>query len=408
MEPIARTPLVFLRNRLRRALELAAWRLSGIWRAHYSTFEDRANSNRGDMAIRMGVRRQIARAFAGNELAIDEVAWGELGAAIAAAAPYDLIVIAGGGYLFADADGRLPPRFAADVEALAGTSAPAVAISIGLNRLIMPDERAPAAAFHPDQHALIRRFIDRVDLISVRDDATREAMAAVDPACGRVIVDPAFLLVSTFDARRAKPRDGRPLAVGLNLAFHGAHASLINRRLLRETVEALRSFAASTPVRFTYFVHSDSERAIVTALRLWGIPVEAVDGGVDAMLAAYKLQDMHVGQMLHSTIFAMASGVPALAIAYDTKSRAFFDLFGLGAYCLDATAADRHTLLAAMCRLTADRRKVAAMIAARGAARRIEAMGFYRRVADMVMDLIAPPRTGFAGAARRSCSRAAE
>lgn len=408
-EPIRRAPLVFLRNRLRRLLEFMAWRATGVWRAHYSTFEDRANSNRGDMAIRMGARRQLERAFAGQEIVVDEVAWGNLGAAIdAAPAPYDLIVIAGGGYLFADPDGRLPPRFAADVEALERTTAPVTAVSIGLNHLIMPGETAPAAVFHADQNDLIRRFLDRVDLLSLRDHATREALAAVDPACGQVIIDPAFLLMSSFEGRRARPDDGRPLSVGLNLAFHGAHATLINRDLLRETAEALHSFAASTPVRFTYFVHSDSERAIVAALRLWSVPVEVVDGAVDDMLAAYRRQDMHVGQMLHSTIFAMTAGVPALAVAYDTKSRAFFDLFGLDAYCIDATVADRHTLLAAMCRLAADRHKVAATIAARGAALRTEAIGFYRRVAALAKDARTAPQPDVRPTPRRIVSAPAE
>lgn len=395
LEPIARAPFIFLRNRARRLLEFLAWRITGVWRAHYSTFEDRTNSNRGDMAIRIGARRQLERAFAGRDVKIDEVAWGDLGKAIAEArTPYDLIVIAGGGYLFADTEGRLPPRFAADVEALGRTSTPVVAVSIGLNHLIMPGKAPAADVFHPDQHALIRRFIDRVDLISLRDDATREALAAVDPACGRVIIDPAFLLVSPSDARPRRSEPKKPLSVGLNLAFHGAHATVINRHLLRETAEALNTFAASTPVRFTYFIHSDSERAIVTALRLWGLSVDVVDGEVDAMLAAYRQQDMHVGQMLHSTIFAMAAGVPAIAVAYDTKSQAFFSLFGLDAYCLDATSADRHTLLAAMCRLAADRQGVAAKIAGRGAALRAEAAGFYQRIADVVTEVIAPVSRG--------------
>jgi polysaccharide pyruvyl transferase WcaK-like protein len=395
-EPIKRSPFALLRNRARRLLDLAVWRVTGIWRAHYFTFEDHNNSNRGDIAIRVGVRRQLERLFAGRPLQIDEIAWGDLGAAISAASePYDLIVIAGGGYLFADPRGRLPPRFAADVEALARTSAPVVAVSVGLNHLIMPGGRGtPAAfAFHRDQHALIHRFIDRVEMISVRDDATRAALAMIDPACGQVIIDPAFLLVSTFDVerRRKGARRGPTLAVGLNIAFHGPHATTINRRLLREMAHTLETFAAATPTRFYYFVHSDSEHAIVDALRLWGLSIEVVEGDVDTMLTAYKRLDIHVAQMLHSTIFAMAVGVPALALAYDTKSAAFYDLFGLGRICLDATTLDRHSLLSAMRQLVTERDKVAATIAARGVALRTDAADFYKRVADMVAGRAAPP-----------------
>jgi polysaccharide pyruvyl transferase WcaK-like protein len=392
-EPIRRTPLQFLRNRARRVVDLASWRITGIWRAHYSTFEDHANSNRGDIAIRIGVRRQLERIFADRQMVIDEVAWGDLGAAISGAAiPHDLIVIAGGGFLFADPQGRLPPRFNADVQALSRTSAPVVAASIGLNHLIMPGETSREFAFHDDQHVLIRRFIDRVDVLSVRDDATRAALAAVDPACGQVIIDPAFLLVSTFDVerRRYHTHSETTLAVGLNIAFHGTHITTINRRLLYETAHALQAFAAEIPARFYYFVHSDSERAIVDALRLWGLPIEVVEGDVDTMLTAYKRLDLHVGQMLHSTIFAMAAGVPALAVAYDTKSRAFFDLFGLGRICRDATTLDRHSLLDAIRQLAKERDKVAAVISARGAALRTDAAGFYKGVAEMVTGGLAP------------------
>lgn len=413
-EPIRRTPFQFLRNRARRFLDLATWRITGIWRAHYSTFEDHNNSNRGDIAIRVGVRRQLERQFADRTLAIDEVAWGDLGRAISAAPePYDLIVIAGGGYLFADPQGRLPPRFAADVEALAGTSAPVAAVSIGLNHLIMPGtHNAPKVfAFHRDQHALIHRFIDRVELLSVRDEATHAALTAIAPACGQVIIDPAFLLVSTFDVerRRKRARGGSALAVGLNIFFHGNHATTINSRLLRKMVHALQAFAAETPTRFYYFVHSDSEHAIVDALRLWGLSIEVVEGDADTMLTAYRRLDIHIGQMLHSTILAMAVGVPTLAIAYDTKSAAFFDLFGLGRICIDATTLNSDRLLAAMRLLVKERDAVATVISARGAALRTDAAGFYKRIADMVVGEAFPrPAAGSVTRFGRSNSHPAE
>src|SRR5581483_4905017 len=80
--PLRRSPIALLRNRVRRTLELMAWRLTGLWRAHYSTFEDAENTNRGDIAIRIGARRQLERIFAGRSLEVDEVGWKDLGAAI--------------------------------------------------------------------------------------------------------------------------------------------------------------------------------------------------------------------------------------------------------------------------------------------------------------------------------------
>jgi polysaccharide pyruvyl transferase WcaK-like protein len=392
-EPIHRSPMALLRNRLRRCFDLIAWRLTGTWRAHYSTFENAANTNRGDIGIRVGARRQLERIFAGHTLAIDEVAWGELGPAIdRASAPYDLIVIAGGGYLFADREGRLPPRFHDDIAALERTSAPVVAISVGLNHLIMPDGSTARAQFrfNTDQYDAVRRFLSRVNLVSVRDDATRRALAAIDANAPRVIIDPAFLLVSTFDVDRRRhrtraPEPNHPLAVGINVAFHGTHAGTINRRLLTETVRALQAFSAITPCRFYYFIHSDSEHGIVDAMRLRGLSIDVVEGDVDTMLTAYKRLDMHIGQMLHSAIFAMSVGVPTLGVAYDTKSAAFFSLFGLSHLCLDATTVDRKSLLAAVQKLAVERERTAATIAARGSALRTDAAGFYKELRELVL-----------------------
>ena len=133
--------------------------------------------------------------------------------------------------------------------------------------------------------------------------------------------------------------------------------------------------------------------------------MDVVDSDVDSMLAAYKRQDMHIGQMLHSTIFAMAAGVPALSVAYDTKSRAFFDLLGLRDFCVDATTLDRHGLLAAMSRLATERHRVASVIAARGAALRTDAAGFYKRIADMVRDVVAPAPVQNVAALQRAVAR---
>jgi polysaccharide pyruvyl transferase WcaK-like protein len=227
-------------------------------------------------------------------------------------------------------------------------------------------------------------------LISVRDEATRHALAAVAPNAPTVVIDPAFLLVSTFDVDRRRHRNraadaNTPLAVGLNIAFHGTHAGTINRRLLSETLRAFQQFGAAVPCRFCYFVHSDSEHGIVDALRLGGLSIEVIEGDVDTLLTAYKRLDLHVGQMLHSTIFAMSVGVPALSVAYDTKSLAFFSLFGLSHLCLDATALDSKGLLAAMRKLLAERERTAAVLSARGAALRTDAAGFYKELRELVL-----------------------
>lgn len=211
--PIYRSARDAFRNGLRRAFDLGMWRAAGSWRAHYSTFKDHQNTNRGDIATRLGVKQQRAEAFAPSAVVFTEVAWGGLSAALEENPAPDLVVIAGGGFLFADEHGRLPHRFTGDVAALARVSCPVVATSIGLNYLLKPGAHE-SFAFHPDAHATISQFLQRLSLGAVRDESTQRALGAVGPELP-VIVDPAFMLPRDAPAIRGSDS---ALNVGLNIA----------------------------------------------------------------------------------------------------------------------------------------------------------------------------------------------
>jgi polysaccharide pyruvyl transferase WcaK-like protein len=392
--PIVRGPWAAFRTRMRRLLDLMQWRLAKKWRAHYSTFEDSTGSNQGDIAIRMGVRQQLTAAFAGRDIAFTEVPWGELGTALRTRRRFDLIVIAGGGFLFADATGRLPKRLAADVRAMGSAACPIAAVSIGINFLISTGA-ARSFAVVDDQRVLIRRFIFHIALLSVRDSATQSALTLSDGAAPPVIVDPAFLLGAPqeraaeaapgSDAAPPRPRSGEgpALAIGLNLAFHGHHTSALSARILPRVVGVLTALQRETPCRFFYFVHSDGERGIAAALRIAGIKLEMVDGDVEALCAGYRRLDVHMGQMLHSAILAMGAGTPTLALAYDMKSAGFFDLFGLRALCLDAVETNETALLSALRALIADRHAIARVIAAQRAPLASASGAFYAGIAAL-------------------------
>lgn len=374
-QPVARSRFRTLTNRTRRVLDLAQWRLQKKWRAHYSTFKDLKNTNRGDIAIRLGVRHQLNQAFDGLPAVFLEAPWGELAEGLKRHAPLDLVVIAGGGYLFADKDGRLPPRFQADVEALARTSVPVVATSIGVNQIITG--HAGTFRFAEDQHPLLNRFLARLSLVSVRDAATQDALAFATGTTPPVIIDPAFLLPPGPGPERAS---GIPLSIGLNVAFHGTDLTEKNARSLPILIEGLRTLSRTVPCRFTYFVHSNSERGIALALRLSGIPCDIVDGDPATLLAAYRKIDIHIGQMLHSAIFAMSVGIPTLALAYDVKSRPFFELFGLEHLCLDSTRFTAGEFVTAVQGLIADRAQIAQQLRTRRTQLGKESESFYTAI----------------------------
>jgi len=382
--PIRRTRLAVLRGYVRRTLELIKWNLTSKWTAHYSAFEDSINCNRGDIAIRLAVRRRLDRLFISSGAAIVEVAWGELDRAIDEG-PWDLIVIAGGGYLFADPAGRLPPRFANDLAALERAACPVAAISIGLNHLMGSNHTEPFA-FHPDEHDPLRRFLARMALISVRDETTRQALAAVATDKIEVIVDPAYLLASrsnVFDTLRRK-RSEAVLSVGINLACHGTAMTDVNHNFLDVALRALMKLRAHRPCRFYFFIHSDGERGLAIALRQRGLPLEIVDGDVDAMLEAYGRLDIHLAQMLHSSILAMGKGVPTLGLAYDLKFAGFFDLLGLSRLCHDPRALTAIKLFAALTDLAENRREISDQILLMGHQRVADADRFYQKIPDLV------------------------
>jgi polysaccharide pyruvyl transferase WcaK-like protein len=380
--PLRRGPVASFRNMLRRVLDLAAWRLLGLWRAHYSTFKDALNTNRGDIAIRMAVRKHVAAAFAGRAVTFTEVAWGELDKALSLEP--DLVVLAGGGFLFADRQGCLPARFKADVDVLSRLSCPVAAASIGLNKLIEAGE-AGTFRFHPESAADLIPFLHRLTKGAVRDEQTQQALALPGFAKLPVIVDPVFLLAS--ERLVAKPRAAAAngaLSIGINLAFHGGQTSALSHRVLPIVTRVLNRLRRETGCRFFYFLHSDGERGIARALRLCGLPIELVDTDVGNMLETYRGMDFHIGQMLHSAIFAMSVGTPTLALAYDIKAPSFFELFGLSQWCLDATTLDEAQMWSAVRAMMESRHEVATSIIRHRMTLAKQSRDFYAEIAALV------------------------
>lgn len=81
-EEINRHGLKRLRNIVRRQFDIKRWLYTGFLRAHYSTFEDRKNSNIGDIAVGIAVRQQLISLWGVESRDIVDVAWGELSEAM--------------------------------------------------------------------------------------------------------------------------------------------------------------------------------------------------------------------------------------------------------------------------------------------------------------------------------------
>jgi colanic acid/amylovoran biosynthesis protein len=92
---------------------------------------------------------------------------------------------------------------------------------------------------------------------------------------------------------------------------------------------------------------------------------------IDAALAPVELQaaysrlDLLVATRMHSAIFALSAGVPALAIGYLHKSAGIMEMLGLERYVLDIDTIDAERLCAVADRLWDERAAVRARIATR-------------------------------------------
>jgi polysaccharide pyruvyl transferase WcaK-like protein len=363
--PVRRGPVAWLRNRLRRVLDVC-----GVGTPHFSTWQDAQNTNRGDSAIRIASIQLLRQAFRGD-VQVEAIGWHELLAVDPARV--GALVLGGGGYFALHAGGRLAARVARDVDWLRGMRGPVVSFAPGVNRALEDG----GADLDGDARATLTELMDRLALSSARDANSCRLLDLVAPGRTTLLADPALFL-AVPGAPTA--RDATVLTVGLNLAFHGHAASATMPARLRDMVAAVRELARQRPCRFVYFVHEQPERLIPHLLRRAGVAVSVVDAEPMAMLAEYRKLDVHVCQMLHSSIFSFAAGVPAVALAYDVKNAGLFELMGLPEFCL----ADASGLGAAIADILARRAALAEHIAERKAALRADMDAFLASVVGVV------------------------
>jgi polysaccharide pyruvyl transferase WcaK-like protein len=362
--PIRRGPLAWLRNRVRRVLDVC-----GVGAPHFSTWQDAQNTNRGDSAIRIASLQLLRQAFRGG-VQVKAIGWDEVLAVDPARV--GAFVLGGGGYFGLHAGGRLAARVARDVDWLREIRGPVVSFAPGVNRALEDG----GADLDDDARATLAELLGRLALSSARDANSCRLLDLVAPGRTTLLADPALFL----DAPEATAHDDTVLTVGLNLAFHGHEASAKMPARLQAVAAVARDLARQRPCRFVYFVHEQPERLIPHLLRRACVPVRVVDAGPAAMLAEYRKLDVHVCQMLHSSILAFAAGVPAVAVAYDVKNAGLFELMGLPEFCL----ADASALAAAIADVLARRAGLVAHIAARKAALRADVEAFLASVVLVV------------------------
>jgi polysaccharide pyruvyl transferase WcaK-like protein len=300
---------------------------------HYEAAHGQGNhSNRGDIAIRIAIKQQLAKAFAPRPVNFLEVRWGELDDKTAEEINHscDIFVIGGGGYIFLNADGAVG-HMLENVEELGKIRCPVFAYGIGLNRL-MHEKVCDLDKLTDRSRQKIRYLAKKCELIGVRDSETAKLFEQSAAKLVALTGDP---VLSYREQRLPSPirsRD-RPV-IGINLAAHGWRTLSMLKPLLPTIIAFFKDVQRTHHAELLYLQHHDLERPVIEFLHAEGLNFELVSGTPDDLMNGYARTDFVVCQMLHACIFAAAAGKPFLGIAYDEKIIAFGKLLGVAECCL--------------------------------------------------------------------------
>lgn len=259
---------------------------------------------------------------------------GGMGELVRAYAWADLIVAAGGGYLYTNSARR------GNVVLLLNLLCFFYGVILGKPVVLYGQSIGPFAGDR--QARLVRRALAGVDLIEVREEISFrlvEEWGLETPV--HTVADAAFLLEPQRpDEAVARVASEGELRIGMTVRrwFSIPEEQAAYERTIERFVEWLVDRRNATVVfmpQVTFSEGRDDDRVIARKV------AAAVDRGdrvrvVEDELTAAEIKwlcagmDIFVGTRMHSNIFALSSGVPTVAIAYQPKTVGIMSELGLG------------------------------------------------------------------------------
>jgi polysaccharide pyruvyl transferase WcaK-like protein len=353
--PVLRSLEGSVRNRLRRVYDALMWSHLDKFTLDYWVYEERWNSNVGDIAIRLAII-ELLRATFGTNTEFFSLQWRELSDDTVREIndTCSLFIVGGSGYFHLDDQGNTPSRLTADLVYLRRIAKPIIGFGLGVN--ITGESYNAIRANWPSAKACqaIKEFTSLCRIVAVRDTFSKEVLARSSFNDAAIVVDPAFLLAS--DSAESLPTHSD--ICGVNFGLHGPTSTTILRNNISTYLAALKAIQLRHGYRFLYFVHSDAELIIPSLLKKKGVSCNVARGDPHAMLAQYRTLDVHICQMLHSAILAMSVEVPVLNLAYDVKNVSFFQLLEVETYQLSAIGASTNDIIDKFDQLVADKLEI--------------------------------------------------
>ncbi len=253
----------------------------------------------------------------------------------------DLVIAAGGGYLYTTS------RIHGNVMLLIHLHSFRLAALLGKPVYLWAQSIGPFAAGY--QARIVRLALSAVRLVEVREEVSRDLLAGWELKVPvREAADAAFLLPA------AEPDAG----LGLATSSASLRVGMTVRRWFRDPAQQLdyqRTMAAFAdrlvqecdgevvfvPQVTAVRQHDDDRRAAreVAGLMTRTDRARVVEHELSAPQVKWLCgrMDFFVGTRMHSNIFALSLGVPTLAISYQPKTDGIMAQLGLGAFVLPIT-----------------------------------------------------------------------
>ena len=241
-----------------------------------------------------------------------------------------------------------------------------LAVKAGKPVYLLPQSIGPVR--HKWEICYLRRILGKVRMVMVREPVSYQLVQSYRVRNPRVylVPDMAFALPAAPDEEAEawlrdqgiNPEDGKP-CLGITIINWAGQ----NKRFQRQGVYEQACAAAAR-----WFVETTGGRVIIFP-QVYGptqnqddrIPAQRVTaqladlGGaiynvvqplaMELLKAVYGKMDVFIGTRMHSNIFALSEGVPAIAIGYQHKTRGIAGMVGLADWVLDIQTVEEQILV---------------------------------------------------------------
>jgi hypothetical protein len=337
-----------------RLIDTLNWHLFRRGTIRYHHWDTRYGSNKGDAAIRESTKDTLRAALAPIALEFEEFEWGQLAGVSGdrISDRWDAFVVGGSGYVTSDEYGNVSPRMDSDLPALKLMNCEKILFGVGWNTLLT--EGGKIEPLSSDASSLVKRTYAEFGLCSVRDSATKLLFDNLSDTSAFLMGDPALFWYPK--ARYLSlPKSPDVLRVGLNFALHGSIGAARFEKMFDTYCVLLGEIQRRHRVEFHHVRHSYAERLVPSIFRSRGIRITGHNPRPDQLIDLYSQLDLHICEMMHSSILSMAAGTPAINLAYDIKNVGFYDLMQLPQFCHPIWGLDHGAFLSSVDEAIADR-----------------------------------------------------